>query len=87
MLLFSFLNVDRLEYLLFLLSLQREGTTDMSSLNVVFIDFLLLWTLKQKETQSACAESTDKGVNQRLKCITQGQQQRPESPTVTLDYC
>ena len=36
--------------------------------------------LKQKEAQSICAESTSKGVNQRLKDITQTQQQRSESP-------
>ena len=31
-------------------------------------------------------ESTQKGVNQRLKNVTQTQQQRPESPTVTLTW-
>ena len=42
--------------------------------------------LKQDEAQSARAESTDKGVNQRSKYVTQAQQQRPESPTVTLTW-
>ena len=42
--------------------------------------------LKQNEAQSACAESTNKGVNSRSKYITQVQQQRPESPTVTLTW-
>ena len=31
-------------------------------------------------------ESTHKGVNLRSKYVTQGQQQRPESPTVTLTW-
>ena len=31
-------------------------------------------------------ESTHKGVNQRSKDVTQTQQQRPESPTVTLTW-
>ena len=34
----------------------------------------------------ARAESTHKGVNQRSKDVTQAQQQRPESPTVTLTW-
>ena len=42
--------------------------------------------LKQNEAQSDRAESTDKGVNQRSKYVTQVQQQRPESPTVTLTW-
>ena len=42
--------------------------------------------LKQNEAQSARAQSTHKGVNQRSKYITQVQQQRPESPTVTLTW-
>ena len=42
--------------------------------------------LKQNEAQSTCAESTNKGVNLRSKYITQVQQQRPESPTVTLTW-
>ena len=44
--------------------------------------------LKQNETQGArsAAESTHKGVNQRSKYVTQAQQQRPESPTVTLTW-
>ena len=41
--------------------------------------------LKQNETQSARAESTHKGVNQRSKYAAQVQQ-RPESPTVTLTW-
>ena len=36
--------------------------------------------LKQNEAQSAGAESTHKGVELRLKDVTQTQQQRPESP-------
>ena len=40
--------------------------------------------LKQNEAQSARAEPTHKGVNQRSKYVTQVQLQRPESPTVTL---
>ena len=43
-------------------------------------------TLRQKETQSACAESPNKGVNPRSKDIKQTQQQRPESPSVTLTW-
>ena len=46
--------------------------------------------MKQKQTQSAHAESTNKGVNWRSKYVTQvqqqRQQQRPESPTVTLTW-
>ena len=41
-------------------------------------------SLKQNEAQSARAESTHKGVNQRSKYVTQVQQQRPESSAVTL---
>ena len=32
------------------------------------------------------AESTHKGINQSSKCVTQAQQQRPESPTVALTW-
>ena len=39
--------------------------------------------LKQNEAQSPCAESTSKGVNKRSKDVTQTQQQRPASPSVT----
>ena len=42
--------------------------------------------LKQNEAQSARAESTRKGVNQRSKYVTLVQKQRPESPTVTLTW-
>ena len=42
--------------------------------------------LKQNEAQSARTESTNKGVNQRSKCVTRVQQQRPESPTITLTW-
>ena len=42
--------------------------------------------LKQNEANSARAESTHKGVNQRSKYVTQVQQQRPESPAVTLTW-
>ena len=45
-----------------------------------------LTNLKQNEAQSARAESTHKGVNQRSKYVTEVQQQRPESPTVTLTW-
>ena len=37
-------------------------------------------------TQLVISESTHKGVNQRSKYVTQVQQQRPESPTVTLTW-
>ena len=37
---------------------------------------------KQNQAQSACGESTHKGVNYRSKYVTQTQQQRHESPTV-----
>ena len=40
--------------------------------------------LKQSKAQSACAESTHKGVILRSKDVTQTQQQRPELPTETL---
>ena len=42
--------------------------------------------LKHNEAQSARAESTHKGVNYCSKYVTQVQQQRPESPTVTLTW-
>ena len=42
--------------------------------------------VKHDQAQSARAESTHKGVNQRLKSVTQGQQQRPKSPTVALTW-
>ena len=41
---------------------------------------------RQNETQGACAESPNKGVNPRLKDIKHTQQRRPESPTVTLTW-
>ena len=44
------------------------------------------YNLNQNEAQSARAESTHKGVNQRWKDVTQTQQQRPESPTVTSTW-
>ena len=46
----------------------------------------LVWNTnpKQNEAQSARAESTHKGGNQRSKDVTQAQQQRPESPAATL---
>ena len=40
--------------------------------------------LKQNEAERVRAESTHKGVNQRLTGIAQ--QQRPQSPTVTLTW-
>ena len=43
--------------------------------------------LKQNEVQNACsAESTNEGVNEHTKDVTQTAQQRPESPTVTLTW-
>ena len=42
--------------------------------------------LQQNKAQSTCAESTNKGVNQHSKYLTQAQQQRPELPTVTLTW-
>ena len=45
--------------------------------------------MKQSETergQSACSEPINKGVNYCSKDVTQTQQQRPESPTVTLTW-
>ena len=45
------------------------------------------YNLNQNESQSARAESARKRVNQRLKYVTQTeQQQRPESRTVTLTW-
>ena len=46
----------------------------------------LMYKLKQNEALSARAESTQKGVNLHPKDVTQTQQQRPESPTVTLTW-
>ena len=45
---------------------------------------LIHFDANQNEAKSACAVSTDKGVNWRSKYVTQVQQQRPASPTVTL---
>ena len=42
--------------------------------------------LKQNQAQSTPAESTHKGVNWCSNYVTQVQQQRPESPTVTLTW-
>ena len=42
-----------------------------------------VFNLKQNEAQSARADSTHKGVNQRSK---QTLQQKPESPTVTVTW-
>ena len=44
----------------------------------------LCYTLKQNEAQTARAESTHEVVKYRPKDVTQTQQQRLESPTVTL---
>ena len=41
--------------------------------------------LKQNEAQNACAESANKGVNYHSKYVTEVRQ-RPESPTVTLNW-
>ena len=43
-------------------------------------------SLKQNTAQSTCAESTLKGVNSHSKDAPQAQNQRPESPTVTLTW-
>ena len=48
------------------------------------LSMIIIHNLKQNEAQSFCTESTNKGVNLRSKDDTQTQQQRPESPTVTL---
>ena len=45
-----------------------------------------LTNLKQNEAHSARAKSTHRGVNQHSKDVTEAQQQRPESPTVTLSW-
>jgi len=44
--------------------------------------------LKQNLAQSTCAESTHRGVNWCLKDVIQlqAQQQRPESPIITLTW-
>ena len=42
--------------------------------------------LKENKAQSTCAESTNKEINYHLKDVTQTQQQRPESPKVTLTW-
>ena len=43
--------------------------------------------MKVSMLEKTCAvESTHKGVNQCSKYVTQVQQQRPESPTVTLTW-
>ena len=47
---------------------------------------ILVTNLKQNESQSAHAESKHKGVHKRSKSVTQVQQQRPESPTVTFTW-
>ena len=41
-------------------------------------------SMKQNEAHGACAEPTQRGVKKRSRNVTQTQQQRPESPTVTL---
>ena len=43
-------------------------------------------SLEHNDPRSANAQSAHKGVNQRPKAVTQTQQQRPESPTVTLTW-
>ena len=49
-------------------------------------DTCIIKNLKRNEVQSARAESTHKGVNQRWKYVTQVQKHRPESLTVTLTW-
>ena len=41
---------------------------------------------KKKERERKKEDSTSKGLNQRSKDVTQVQQQRPKSPTVTLTW-
>ena len=43
-----------------------------------------MFEVEQHTLFSGWDESTNKGVNQSSKYITQVQQQRPQSPTVTL---
>ena len=44
------------------------------------------FSLKQNDVQSARTKSTHEGVNQHSTVVTKTQQQRPESPTVTLTW-
>ena len=51
------------------------------------IDWLTdLSNLEQKEAWSTCAKSTNKGVSLCSKGVTQTQQQRPQLPTVALNW-
>ena len=56
------------------------------ALIVICYTCLKNFNLKLNEANSARAESTHKGVNLRSKSVTQVQQQRPDSPTVTLTW-
>ena len=58
----------------------------MDDLFDIFCKLIWIKNLKQDEAQSARLESTHKGVNQSSKYVTQVQQQRPESPGVTLAW-
>ena len=51
---------------------ENEGLVQQHILHALMVDF---------------PESTHKGVNWRSKYVTQVQQQRPESPTVTQLTC
>ena len=74
---------------LFVIFISEDRTIDLLWLHTEKLKFdsINYSILKQSEVQSACAESTRKGVNQRWKGVTQTQQQRPESPTVTHLAC
>ena len=54
--------------------------------SVLFCLSLRLFACLYPKLHSARTESTHKGVNSRPKYATQVQQQRPESPTVTLTW-
>ena len=73
------------------LPLSQHSPNSITSKNVEFFfeERFYVWlvaNLKQNEAKSARAWSTHKGVNWRSKYVTQVQQQRPESPTLSLTW-
>ena len=71
-------------------SRRKVPESDARSVRIVsarlFFSTMLKTLFADLARQAPTRESTHKGVNQRSKYVTQVQQQRPESPRVTLTW-
>ena len=67
---------------------EKRKADIIRAVGVVVVTLELLLPFEhQHKTLSPLSESTDKGVNQHVKDVTQTQQQGPESPTVRYMKC